>query len=258
MNDFADDVVTGFDDSALFIGDSDRIEQFGLFVDQTAGDIALYHTSRKQNVFGWSKWTTEGDFRSVGEVDDKVFFVVKRNINSVDKYYLEVLSDSYSTDCSSDVTRSGTTWGTAAQLITEEIRAVNSALTMEYGTFTLDGSGDFTYDHTDISALQVGLWFAPVVLPGRVVGSAERGSISLKRKRLVRTVIDLKDTYALTIDGKDLQVREVNDDPSIAPDALNGTFDVYHLGWDRHAQRSITQNFALPMTIRAISREVAY
>ena len=258
VNDFADDVVTGFDDSALFIGDSDRIEQFGLFVDQTAGDIALYHTSRKQNVFGWSKWTTEGDFRSVGEVDDKVFFVVKRNINSVDKYYLEVLSDSYSTDCSSDVTRSGTTWGTAAQLITEEIRAVNSALTMEYGTFTLDGSGDFTYDHTDISALQVGLWFAPVVLPGRVVGSAERGSISLRRKRLVRTVIDLKDTYALTIDGKDLQVREVNDDPSIAPDALNGTFDVYHLGWDRHAQRSITQNFALPMTIRAISREVAY
>lgn len=380
INDMADDIITQFDDSALFVGDPNRIEQFGLFVDQSSGNIAVYHTSRRQNVFGWLKWTTEGDFRSVAEVDDRVFFVVKRAIpqqatctitvansgaiqagdtitfqdnagnnftltattddpptgetatqlkfsmgggrtnndvadniavghggtkginalsaftapnpaanvitvtrvapgnnnltvtssrpsaiavtnftgGSTDKYYLEELSNAYSTDCSSDITRSDTTWGSATHIPGKSIRAVNSALTMEYGTFTLDVSGQFTFDHDDVSALQAGLWFAPKVTPGRAVGTAERGSISLKRKRLVRTILDLKDTYAITIDGKDLQLREVNDDPSLAPDALNGTFDVYHLGWDRFCQREITQSSALPMTIRALSREVAY
>ncbi len=258
INDMADDIITQFDDSALFVGDPNRIEQFGLFVDQASGDIAVYHTSRRQNVFGWLKWTTDGDFRSVAEVDDRVFFVVKRTIESATKYYLEELSNAYSTDCSSDITRSGTTWGAATHIAGKSVRAVNSALTMEYGTFTLNGSGQFTFDHDDVSALQAGLWFAPKVTPGRAVGTAERGSISLKRKRLVRTILDLKDTYAITIDGKDLQLREVNDDPSLAPDALNGTFDVYHLGWDRFCQRDITQSSALPMTIRALSREVAY
>lgn len=258
INDMADDIITQFDDSALFVGDPNRIEQFGLFVDQASGDIAVYHTSRRQNVFGWLKWTTDGDFRSVAEVDDRVFFVVKRTIQSATKYYLEELSNAYSTDCSSDITRSGTTWGAATHIAGKSVRAVNSALTMEYGTFTLNGSGQFTFDHDDVSALQAGLWFAPKVTPGRAVGTAERGSISLKRKRLVRTILDLKDTYAITIDGKDLQLREVNDDPSLAPDALNGTFDVYHLGWDRFCQRDITQSSALPMTIRALSREVAY
>lgn len=258
INDLADDVLTSFDDTALFIGSSDRVEQFGLFVDQTSGNVAVYHTSRKQNLFGWYKWTTDGDFRSVAEVDDEVFFVVKRVINSVTKYYLEKLTDDYTTDCSSDVTRSTFTWGAAAHLAAKNIRAVNAAKTMDYGEFTLNTSGQFTYEHDDVSTLQVGLWFAPKVLPSRAVATAERGSISLKRKRLVRTIIDLKDTYAITIDGKDLQLREVNDDPSTAPDALNGTFDVYHLGWDRHCQRLITQSSALPMTVRALSREVAY
>ena len=258
VNDMADDIITQFDDSALFVGDPTRIEQFGLYVDHSTGNVALYHSSRRQNVFGWFRWTTDGDFRSVAEVDDRVFFVVKRVIGGADKFYLEELSNSFTTDCSSTVTRSGSTWGAAAHLQGKAIRAVNAALTMEFGTFTLNGSGQFTFDTDDISSLQVGLWFKPTVRPGRAAGAAERGSISLRRKRLVRTILDLKDTLAITIDGTDLQLREVTDDPSLAPNPLNGTFDVYHLGWDRFCQRDITQSTALPMTIRALSREVAY
>ncbi len=257
INDFADDVLSQFDDSAVFVGDSTRIEQFGIYTDQSSGNAALYHSNRHQKIFGWVPWTTDGSFWSVDQVDDRIFFVVKRTINSATKYFLEELSDSFTTDCSIATTKGGTTFGAAAHLLNTSVRAVNTAKTMEFGTFTLNGSGQFTLDTDLVSTLNVGLFFAPTILPVRIVGSAGGGSFSSKRKRLIRSILVLKDTFDITIDGKTLQLRQVDDDPSLAPSALNGTFDVYHLGWDRFGQRTITQTAALPMTLLALSREIA-
>ena len=150
-----------------------------------------------------------------------------------------------------------TTFSGATHLPSTVVRAINTAKTMEFGTFTLDGSGQFTLDTDLATVLDVGLFFAPTIVPVRIVGSAGGGSFSAKRKRLVRSILVLKDTFDITIDGKTLQLRQVDDDPSLAPSALNGTFDVYHLGWDRFGQKTITQTSALPMTLLALSREVA-
>ena len=362
INDFADDVLSQFDDSAVFVGDATRIEQFGVYTDHSSGNASLYHSNRHQKIFGWVPWTTEGYFWSVDQVDDRVFFVVKRTINSVTKWFLEELSDSFTTDCSisttttaasttftvtvvdpgggnkffidgvqqatinltegntyifnypsahpfrlsatADGTHGGgsefttgvthnsstqltfvvptdapplfyycanhsgmggtantpaasTTFSGATHLPSTVVRAINTAKTMEFGTFTLNGSGQFTLDTDLATVLDVGLFFAPTIVPVRIVGSAGGGSFSAKRKRLVRSILVLKDTFDITIDGKTLQLRQVDDDPSLAPSALNGTFDVYHLGWDRFGQKTITQTSALPMTLLALSREVA-
>jgi len=257
INDFADDVLSQFDDSAVFVGDSKRIEQFGVFIDHSSGNAALYHSNRHQKIFGWVPWETNGYFWSVDEVDDRLFFVTKRTIDGVTKWFLEELSDSFTTDCSAVVTKSGSTFGSAAHLLNTQVRAINTEKTMEFGIFTLDASGDFTLDTDLASSLNVGLFFAPTIVPVRIVGSAGGGSFSAKRKRLVRSILVLKDTFDIAIDGKTLQLRQVDDDPSLAPSALNGTFDVYHLGWDRFGQRTITQTSALPMTLLALSREIA-
>lgn len=67
--------------------------------------------SREQNVFGWSRHTTRGEFKSVASIregdDDFAYFVVERTINGVTKKFIERMvtrdntdvQDSFFVDC---------------------------------------------------------------------------------------------------------------------------------------------------------------
>lgn len=61
------------------------------------GDIAVMTRQIEQQVKGWSRVTTDGDFESVAVIpgdsgeDDEVWFIVKRNINGTDTRYVEYL-----------------------------------------------------------------------------------------------------------------------------------------------------------------------
>lgn len=53
----------------------------------------VYH--KEHSIYGWAQFTTDGKFMSIatisGEVQDDVYFVVEREVNGENKYYLEYL-----------------------------------------------------------------------------------------------------------------------------------------------------------------------
>jgi hypothetical protein len=59
------------------------------------GDIVAMTYLQEQQIFAWSRWETEGEFESICSVpegqEDAIYVVVKRNINGVDKKYIERL-----------------------------------------------------------------------------------------------------------------------------------------------------------------------
>ena len=69
-----------------------------LIVNDTDGSLASYSILRGQNVIAPSLSTTDGTFVNVGVDVDQIYFVVKRTINSVTKYYVECFNDDNTTD----------------------------------------------------------------------------------------------------------------------------------------------------------------
>lgn len=65
-----------------------------------AGTITAFTLNRPQQIVAPANWSTDGTFIDVGVDLDTIYVVVKRTINSVTKYYLEVFDDDRTTDSS--------------------------------------------------------------------------------------------------------------------------------------------------------------
>lgn len=66
------------------------------------GKALCFTWDQAQQVWGWTLWETDGDFLRVCSIteqgEDRVYFIVKRTIDSVDKYFVERLASDLWTD----------------------------------------------------------------------------------------------------------------------------------------------------------------
>lgn len=63
-----------------------------VWVTMADGSFRSISYQRDQDLRAWSRHNTDGLMRSVAAIDSGVYFLVKRTINSVDRYYVERLS----------------------------------------------------------------------------------------------------------------------------------------------------------------------
>ena len=75
-------------DGTAMLGTDDRPEQYAFFV-KSDGDMAVFHSVRNEQLSGWVLWTTDGSFKSVTAVENKVFAAVERTINGSTVVWLE-------------------------------------------------------------------------------------------------------------------------------------------------------------------------
>jgi hypothetical protein len=73
---------------------------------------------------------------------------------------------------------------------------------------------------------------------------------------LGRVVVDLKDTLSVTINSKNLEIRNVTDDPSQARQPITGKKEMRLLGYSRDPQITISQNDPLSLQINSVIAEV--
>jgi hypothetical protein len=67
-----------------------------VYITNSDGTVSMFNVDRANEVSAWSTWTTDGSFISCAVAIDEPFFLVKRTIDSVDRYYLEqVVEDNY-------------------------------------------------------------------------------------------------------------------------------------------------------------------
>lgn len=89
-------------DTGIIKSTGAKTEQFILFSNDD-GSLGVFSAQRQEKLAGWVIWQTDGSFLSTAGITSFLYTVVKRTVNSADKYYLEQISNSQfalPTDCS--------------------------------------------------------------------------------------------------------------------------------------------------------------
>lgn len=151
----------------------------------TDGSLISMVYDREQNVIAWSNHPIDGVVQSVcvtpGEDEDDVWISIKRTIDSVDKIYIEkmatripqAIEDSYCSDSFKVVTGTSATITGLEHL---EGKTVVALVDGVYdGTFTV-ASGQITLNTTPTAQTIVGLSYAAILQPMRLVSNNQSGS----------------------------------------------------------------------------------
>lgn len=253
----ADHLITSPVDMDILYGTNTRPEQMALVVNSD-GTIAVFHSARNEQVAGFLKWDTDGEFLRVAVVEQDVFFLVKRTINSSTKYYLEKLSldeEEQWTDCGLNLTASpATDTFTGLGHLEGETVPVVTADNNYLGTFTVT-SGQIVLD-TDQEDIYVGLNYTPELKNMPVDIQFQDGSILNEMKRVAQVTLDLYESIHVSVEGYSLIIRSVTEDLSLPPTAVTGRREFALLGWDRQGVVTVQQVQPLPLTIRSMQLKV--
>lgn len=197
----------------LFVWNGSRSDEISqVFVINDDGTAAVLNSRREANVQAWAKWTTDGLFKAGASVLEDVYFAVQRTIAGVDGIYLEQMSDDAYMDCSVLTIYTSDPFDTVAgldHLNGEECRVRADGFVLENGTPV---GGELTLERSS-NDIEVGLNFNPRLTPMslQVVTRAGDGTTNIMRKRrLVKVRVMVKDTLGLLMNGRVLEDRALD------------------------------------------------
>lgn len=225
-----------------------------LLILNSDGMMATYSLLRQQNVVAPSRFTTDGSFVDVGVDIEDIYVVVKRTFNSVDKYFVELFTSTYYTDCGFQ--------GGAASGASGLPHIGKSLNVICDGTVqsneTVSGGGAVTFDRPSTSSYEVGLPFSVTVKTMPVEPRLQSGVRTAFKKRIVEVNAILYQTQHLLVNGNLVPIRAFNTpvlDTPVAP--FTGQKQVGGiLGWSETAQITITQTLPLRMTLLGLEYKV--
>lgn len=231
-----------------------------VFIVNSDGSAAVLNTLRSQDINGFTKWTTSGALENCAVVDDELYMINKRTINSTDVRVIEKASFDFQMD--NAITQ---TFGSPATAISnldhlegETVKVVGDGSVMQDRVVS---GGAITIENAK-TTVQVGLPYVPIVKSLPVATNIGSGVNQLRIRKIVRMNIRVKDTTGIEIEGNYMPVRSFGDSSSSpldsAPNSTTGIIADYHPTecWTRDTMPEIKQNDPLPMHILSIEYEV--
>lgn len=226
-----------------------------VYVINDDGTVAVLNTLKYEGVEGFTKWTTDGSFKSVAVVDDLTYFLVQRGA----KFYIEqadeaVFFDSAVVDTSTD---------------TVDMSHLDTALSLKWSVYgkadgyafesqVLSASDGTDYEFgSTYTNVQAGLEVVPTIktMPvNLVLGDGPQVS---KKKRKRRAFIRVYETAGLQVDSHKIRDRSMDGTAFSAPLPATEQKLVKLRGYDRDCTVTITQYGPFPMTVLSINLEVS-
>ena len=222
-----------------------------MIVNETDGSLAMYSILRGQNVIAPSLATTDGEFVKVAVDVDVIYFVIKRNINGSDVYYVETFNDDNTTDSNVllfGASLPGTTSVTGLDhLEGETVKVIVDDAMQNDKTVS---SGGITLDSVPTAYVEIGLNYTPQVKTLPVELKLPSGNIMAQKKRIVEATTNLYLTQNLTLNSKDFQFT--------AADFFTGKKRRKPiLGYDRDGQLEFGQSQPLFFTLLGVEFKVS-
>ena len=249
----AEHIINDVQDLDIVRGSSISVANL-LYLVNADGTVAVFNTMRKEDISGWTKWTTTGNFKRVTVTGDVVTFIIERDGTE----YLEVLDDTVLLDHSFSAT-SAEKVEVDQVLLDNEIRVVGDSITQS-ATAAVDESGTY-YAYADdvVDEIYAGLNYTVKVttLPVSVNTQGE-GNIVHLPKRITRCILNLYESRGVYVNGNLVTNRKFGDalDEVFAP--ITGIESIYLLGYNSKAQVEITQENPDPLTLLSLDLEVSY
>jgi len=219
---------------------------------RTDGVLIMLTYDPSQEVIGWHKHTTDGEFKSLAVISedgpDQFWFVVERTIGGVTKRYIELHTPdtyldsmiSYSGASTSAVTGLAHLEGKTVQILADG--AVHPDMVVTSGALTLN------YAATDI---KVGLKYISKLTPTRPGANAGAGTTLGKFKRWNEIFVRLDKSAIPTINGQRPPVRSPGTNFGDEEPVVSEDINVRNLGYDRDGRIIIEQD--LPLACHIVS-----
>lgn len=225
-----------------------------MYLVNSDGTVAVFNTMRKENIAGWTKWTTTGNFKRVTVTQDVVTFIVERDGTE----YLEVLDSSVLLDHAFSTT-SAEKVQVDQVLYDNEIRVVGDSIT-QTATAAVDESGNYyAYADDTVDTIYAGLNYNVSIktLP-LSVQTASEGNIVNSRKRVTKARVNLYESRGVYVNNQLVTTRKFGDALDQVFTPITGIESVYLLGYNTRTQVEITQKNPDPMTLLSLDLEVSY
>lgn len=220
------------------------------------GTMAIFSLLRAQNVIAPSEFiTVDGSYIDVNVDISTIYTVVKRSVNGVDQYYVEIFDDELLTDSA----KSGT--GVVSSVSMSHL-ATETVNIIEDGAVQADqavpSGGTVTLPRATASSYELGL---PISVEARTMPvelKLQTGTRIGFKKRIVEVNAIVANTQHMKINGIQIQFRafgSILDEPVAeytGIKTLNGI-----LGYSQDAKITITQDIPLKMTLLGMEFKVA-
>jgi len=219
------------------------------------GSCAVYTLLRDQNIVAASKFTTDGDFLNVSTVVSEQYVVVKRSINSANKYYIELFDEDLTLD--SAVTGGAASSHSSGHLNQKTVKVIGDGVMQADVT---GGASTITFASSTSSSYQAGLDYT-VTIKTLPIEPAITGITSLKgfKKRVLEVNAFLNETQNLTVNGNTIPMRSFgSSNLDIAVPEFTGTKTLHGiLGYSNEGQITIGQSAPLKLHLLGMDYKVS-
>ena len=237
-----------------------------LFIVNGDGTATILNTLRSQDINGYTKWTTDGNIKSVCVVDEELYISVEREIDGATLMYIERWDFTHKLDCSVKKTAAQLGIGAVTHLFNEQVQIIVDDKGYVLPPRTVGASNVISLDPNEVYAgdYEVGLLFTPVIKPMPLNTNIGSGQNQMRLKKIVRMNLRVYESSGINIDGIPVAIRAfgpAGDESPLSPESIvpvSGIIeDVYDInGWSREIMPTITCPDPTPMHIQMIEYEV--
>lgn len=239
-------------------GAIDRAESY-IFVVDADGTMSVFNSNRVEKRAGWSQFTMQGSFHSVCTIDTRVYAVVAIDKGAgTSKYVLCEFNSDKNTDLSTVFTGSAGVFSVSSDFDNGAVLDVISG-TDYLGKFTVSG-GNINVSAVDSSLIsaEIGLSFDVNLKTNPIDAVVGDGPLTGEPRSITKVTLDLNSTLSVSVNSKDLIIRQVTDDLSLPRTAVTGKKEFRLLGYSKDPQVSISQSAPLPLQVNSIIAEVSF
>jgi len=242
------DIISNPIDITAVRGTSKDISNLVLLVNDD-GTMAAFNTLRVEEVAGWTRWVTQGTFKSIESVYDDLYFLVQR----AGGYYLEKAVDDLYTDSSIIAGAGGPTITGLNHLEGQVVQILADNSVMESKTVV---GGQVTTERT-FTQVKVGLGYNAEIDPLPISPNVGDGSSVNREKRILKSTYRVYETQEMKVDGKVIAFRRFNVDKlDTATQPFSGIKEIRHLGYGRLQSYKVSSDTPTPFRLLSIETEV--
>lgn len=241
------DIINAPVDTTVIRGTDEDISNLILLVNGD-GTIAVFNTLRAEEVAGWTRWTTQGEFKSVESLFDDTYFLVSRE----NGFFLEKSSTSYM-DAYIEATGTGPTITGLNHLegMTVKVVADNSVMLDR----VVQG-GEITIERTFTTA-QVGLGYNSIIETLPISPNLGGGSSVNAYKRIVKITLRVHETSELKVNDEVIAFRQFGQNIlDRTPVPFSGIKEIRQLGYGRLENYVIKSDTPTPFKLLSVEVEV--
>lgn len=242
------DIINNPVDMTIIRGTDDDISNLVILINGD-GTAAIFNTLRSEEVAGWTRWDTQGQFTSTIALYDDLYFIVSRD----NGHFLEKATKDIYMDSFLEYKNGGPVIGGLSHLEGQEVQIVCDDSIMLPKTVV---SGEVTTERA-FTNCQVGLSYNAEVETLPISPNVGGGSSVSRHKRILKTTLRVYNTRELKINGETIAFRNFGTNVlDQQPEPFTGIKEIRHLGYGRLENIKIVSDTPTPFKLLSIENEV--